>query len=137
MRYWLIKSEPTTYSWDKLVQEGGTLWSGVRNFQARNNLKIMKKGDLLLFYHSVKEKMILGIAEVTKEYYQDPTSNDPAWVVVDIAPKKPLNIPVTLNDIKGERSLVAMALLKQSRLSVSPVHEDEFKKILALGETTL
>src|SRR5687767_13873626 len=100
MNYWLVKSEPVKYSWDRLVKEGRTVWDGVRNFQARNNLKAMKTGDLVLFYHSNEGKEVVGIAKVLKEYYQDPTTQDPQWVVVDLAPVEALKNPVSLEKIK-------------------------------------
>lgn len=137
MNYWLVKSEPSTYSWDDLVKEGSTVWTGVRNFLARNNLKAMKKGDLVFFYHSNTDKAIVGIAQVTKEFYPDPTSDDPAWVVVDLVPVKPLQRPVDLAAIKADKAFTTMMLVTHSRLSVSPVTEAEFKHILKLALTEL
>lgn len=133
MNYWLVKSEPFKYSWDRFVEEGRTFWDGVRNFQARNNLKAMKEGDLVLYYHSNEGKEIVGIAEVVKEYYQDPTTEDTQWVVVDLSPKEPLQRPVTLAQIKSEPRLENIGLIKQSRLSVMPVTREEFDVILELG----
>lgn len=133
MNYWLVKSEPFKYSWDRFVEEGRTFWDGVRNFQARNNLKAMKEGDLVLYYHSNEGKEIVGIAEVVKEFYQDPTTEDTQWVVVDLSPKEPLQRPVTLAQIKSEPRLENIGLIKQSRLSVMPVTREEFDVILELG----
>jgi predicted RNA-binding protein with PUA-like domain len=135
MNFWLVKQEPSKYNWEQFVQDKGTYWDGVRNFQARNNLKAMKKGDLVLFYHSVVGKEIKGIARVSKEFYPDPTTDDPNWVVVDLKPVQAFNKPVTLEDIKGHSKLKDIALIKQSRLSVMPIKETEFKTILQLGET--
>lgn len=133
MNYWLIKSEPSKYSWDKFVQEGKTFWDGVRNFAARNNLKAMKKGDQVFFYHSNEGLAIVGIAEVVKEAYQDPTTDDPNWVVVDFKPLKALPKPVELAAIKAEKDLQDMDLVRLSRLSVGAVKEKEFKKVLKMG----
>lgn len=134
MNYWLVKSEPGTYSWDDLVKDGWTYWDGVRNYQARNNLKEMKKGDQILYYHSNVGLEIVGVAKVVKEHYQDPTTSDDRWVVVDIQPVKPLNNPVTLSDIKSEPRLKNMPLIKHSRLSVMPVTKKEFDLILKMGK---
>ncbi len=133
MQYWLIKSEPTTYSWDTFVLDKSTLWNGVRNYQARNNLKAMKKGDLVLFYHSVKNPAVVGIATVLKEFYQDPTTEDKNWVVVDIKPYKVLQKSVSLKQIKEEPILQDIALIRQSRLSVMPIKAIEFDKIMDLA----
>jgi predicted RNA-binding protein with PUA-like domain len=132
MSYWLVKSEPSTYSWDDLVRDGRTHWDGVRNYQARNNLKSMKKGDLLLYYHSNEGLAIVGIARVVKEAYQDPTTDDDRWVAVDIEPVKPLKNPVTLADIKQKKGLESIALVKQGRLSVVPITKDDYGAILKL-----
>lgn len=137
MAYWLIKSEPFKYSWEQLVKDGQTFWDGVRNYAARNNLRAMKKGDLLYFYHSNEGLAIVGIVKLTKEAYQDPTTDDTNWVVVDIKPVKKLNIPVTLTQIKEDKRLQNMALIRLSRLSVQPVTADEFNSILQLGNTKL
>lgn len=134
MNYWLIKTEPSTYSWDDLVRDKQTYWDGVRNYQARNNMKEMKKGDLALYYHSVKEKEIVGIAKIVKESYQDPTTSDDRWVVVDVAAEKPLKSPVSLDEIKKESDLQDMVLVKNSRLSVQPVRKEEFDKIMAMSK---
>lgn len=135
MNYWLIKSEPETFSYDKLVSMGSDMWDGVRNYAARNFLKEMKKGDLALFYHSVKEKSVVGIARIAKEYYPDPTAEDKdAWVVVDVEPVRKLKRPVSLDEIKKDDRLSEMVLLKLSRLSVQPVKKEEFDIILQKSE---
>lgn len=133
MNYFLVKSEPDAYSWDQLNEDGSTFWDGVRNYQARNNLKAMKKGDLLLYYHSNIGKEVVGVARVIKEYYQDPTTDDERWVAVDIEPVEALKKPVTLKMIKEDSFLQDMALVKQSRLSVMPVKREEFDRIIELG----
>lgn len=133
MNYWLIKSEPFKYSWEKFEKDGKTFWDGVRNYQARNNLKAMKKGDLLLFYHSNEGLEIVGIAEVIKEHYQDPTTEDTNWVVVDVKPAKKLKKTVTLAQIKTDEILKEMQLVKQMRLSVCAVTEDQFNRVLLLA----
>jgi predicted RNA-binding protein with PUA-like domain len=133
MNYWLVKSEPGTFSWDDLVRDKKTVWDGVRNFQARNNLKNMKKGDLAFFYHSGEDKAIVGIGKIIKEGYPEPNDND--WIAVDIAADKKLKKPVTLAQIKADKRLVNMVLVKASRLSVQPVKTEEFDLILALSET--
>ena len=133
MNYWLIKSEPNTYSWDDFVKLKRDHWDGVRNYQARNNLQAMKKGDLALFYHSVNEKSIVGIAEVVKEFYPDPTTDDDRWVVVDLVPKQKLKNPVTLEQVKSDKRLQDMVLVKNSRLSVQPVRQEEFDIVVGMG----
>lgn len=133
MNYWLIKSEPFKYSWDQFKKDKKTCWDGVRNYQARNNLKAMKKGDLLLFYHSNEGMCIVGIAKVLKEHYQDPTTTDEAWVSVDVAPFKALKTPVTLAQIKADEYLKDMQLVKLQRLSVGMVKPEEFDRICMLG----
>jgi predicted RNA-binding protein with PUA-like domain len=133
MNYWLVKSEPSTFSWDDLVRDKKTVWDGVRNFQARNNLKAMKKGDLVFFYHSNEDKAIVGTAKILKEAYPEPKDNN--WIAVDIAPDKKLKNPVSLAQIKTDKRLANMVLVKSSRLSVQPVKADEFDLILALSET--
>ena len=135
--YWLVKQEPEAYSWDDFVREGKTYWDGVRNYQARNNLRAMKQGNLVFFYHSVSDKEIVGVAKVTREHYPDPTAKDGDWSVVDLAPVKPMKQPVSLTQIKADKSLENIALIKQSRLSVMPIAEAEFRRILELGETKL
>ena len=133
MNYWLVKSEPFKYSWDQFVADKITFWDGVRNYAARNNLRAMSKGDRVLFYHSNEGLAVVGIAEVAKEAYQDPTTNDTNWVVVDLKSVKPLPIPVTLAAIKAESSLANMQLVKLSRLSVAAVTESEYKIVLHMG----
>ena len=133
MSYWLVKSEPFKYSWEEFVNDGGTYWDGVRNYQARNNLKSMKKGDRVLYYHSNEGLEVVGVAKVVKEFYQDPTTDDDRWVVVDLEPVKALKNPVSLSAIKGEKSLRNISLIKQSRLSVMPVTKDEFDSIIKMG----
>lgn len=130
MNYWLVKSEPGAYSWDDFVKLGRDHWDGVRNYQARNNMKLMKVGDEVLFYHSVNEKQIVGIAKVVKEYYQDPTTEDDRWVVVDLEPIRKLEKPVTLAQIKSDKKFEGFALIKNSRLSVMPVGKEHFEIIL-------
>ncbi len=133
MNYWLVKSEPFKYSWDQFVADKITFWDGVRNYAARNNLRAMAKGDRVLFYHSNEGLAVVGIAEVAKEAYQDPTTDDTNWVVVDLKPVKPVPVPVTLAAIKAEPSLANMQLVKLSRLSVAAVTEDEFNIVLQMG----
>ena len=133
--YWLVKQEPEAYSWDDFVKEGETYWDGVRNYQARNNLRAMKKGDLVFFYHSVSDKEIVGVAKVIREHYPDPTAKEGDWSVVDLAAAKPMKKPVSLAQIKAEKSLEDIALIKQSRLSVMPITEAEFRRILEMGKT--
>jgi len=132
-KYWLVKSEPFKYSWEKFNEDGRTFWDGVRNYQARNNLKEMKAGDLVLFYHSNEGKNVVGVAKVVKEFYQDPTTDDTNWVVVDLAPVEALNKPVSLEQIKAEESLKDISLIRQGRLSVMPLKAEEFDKILEMG----
>lgn len=134
MNHWLVKSEPFKYSWDQFVKDKKAVWDGVRNYAARNNLRAMKKGDLVFFYHSNEGLEIVGIAKVVKEHYKDPTS-DEDWSVVEIAPFKALKKTVSLETIKKDKKLAAMQIIKLSRLSVSAVTADEFNHILALSET--
>jgi predicted RNA-binding protein with PUA-like domain len=133
MAYWLIKSEPFKYSWDQFVADKVTFWDGVRNYGARNNLKAMKKGDLAFFYHSNEGLEIVGIAEVEKEFYQDPTTDENAWVVVDFKPYKKLNKTVTLAAVKAIPALANMALIRLGRLSVQPVLEEEWEIIMDMA----
>jgi len=137
MNYWLVKSEPEAYSWSQFVKDGKTAWTGVRNYQARLNLRAMKKGDLACFYHSVTDKQVVGIARVVKEAYPDPTAEDGDWVCVDLEPAQPLKEPVSLDAIKGEKALKEMMLIKNSRLSVQPVTAAEFARVMELGETKM
>ncbi len=132
MRYWLIKSEPFKYSWDRFVKEGSAVWDGVRNYSARNNLRAMKRGDLALFYHSNEGKEIVGIAKVVRTAYADPSSEED-WSVVDFQPHKALAHPVTLATIKADAILSKMEMIRQSRLSVVPVDKSEFDRILRLS----
>jgi len=132
-QHWLVKSEPFKYSWEKFNEEGRTFWDGVRNYQARNNLRAMKEGDLVLWYHSNEGKNVVGIAKVVKEAYQDPTTSDANWVVVDLVPVQSLAKPVTLEQIKAEESLKEISLVKQGRLSVMSLKATEFDKILEMG----
>lgn len=135
MQYWLVKQEPEDYSWTTLVKDGRTAWTGVRNFQARNNLRQMKQQDLVFFYHSVSEKQVVGIAKVAKEAYPDPTATEGDWVCVDLAPVQPLTKPVSLDVIRRDRQLKDMKLVKQSRLSVMSLTKAQFQQVLKLGET--
>ena len=134
MNHWLLKSEPVKYSWDQMLKDKKTFWDGVRNYQARNNLKEMKKGDLCLYYHSNEGKEVVGIVKVVNEYYQDPTSEDTNWVVVDVAPFKSLKKPVTLETIKSDKRLENIGLVRQGRLSVMKLTAHEFDVILELSE---
>ncbi|GGE42587.1 EVE domain-containing protein [Pedobacter psychrotolerans] len=133
MNHWLVKSEPFKYSWEKFNEDGRTFWDGVRNYQARNNLREMKEGDLVLYYHSNEGKNVVGVAKVVKESYQDPTTDDKNWVVVDLVPVESLKNPVTLEQIKAEPSLSDISLVRQGRLSVMPLKATEFDKILEMG----
>jgi predicted RNA-binding protein with PUA-like domain len=133
MNHWLVKSEPFKYSWEKFNEDGRTFWDGVRNYQARNNLREMKEGDLVLFYHSNEGKNVVGVAKVVKESYQDPTTDDQNWVVVDLSPVESLRTPVSLAQIKAEPSLTDISLIRQGRLSVMPLKAAEFDKILEMG----
>ena len=133
MKYWLLKSEPDAWSWDNQVKEGASMWDGVRNYQARNNLKEMKKNDLCFFYHSVTEKSIVGIVKVVKEYYPDPTDITGRFVVVDVKATKKLKNPVTLDQIKENGKLQDIALVKQSRLSVMPLKKTEWDIIIKMS----
>ncbi|MDF2432567.1 MAG: hypothetical protein JWP44_2198 [Mucilaginibacter sp.] len=133
MQYWLVKSEPEKYSWEKFNQDGRTFWDGVRNYQARNNLKEMKEGDLVLYYHSNEGKAVVGIAKVAKEFYPDPTTTDPNWVVVDLVPVESLKTPVTLEQIKADEPLKNIHLVRQGRLSVMGLKPNEFDRIIEMG----
>jgi predicted RNA-binding protein with PUA-like domain len=131
--YWMVKQEPETYSWDTLVKDGKTDWTGVRNFQARNNLRQMKTGDRVLFYHSGKDKAVVGIAEVARAAYADPTADDPQWVAVDLKPVKALSAPVLLAAIRYDKRLSGLPLIRQSQLSVMPLTKDEFDTLVSMG----
>jgi predicted RNA-binding protein with PUA-like domain len=133
MAHWLIKSEPEVYSWDQLKKDKQTRWDGIRNYAARNHLKAMKKGDDLFFYHSNKGTEIVGIASVAKEAYPDPSSTNPAWFAIDVKPVKKLVKPVSLEQIKKDKKLAAMALVRIGRLSVQPVTEEEWQIIMKMG----
>ncbi|WP_346236984.1 EVE domain-containing protein [Niabella insulamsoli] len=134
MAYWLIKSEPFKYSWDQLVKDKKTVWDGVRNYAARLNLRAMKKGDLAFFYHSNEGTEIVGIAKIVKEAYQDPTTADDRWVAVDVAPVKKLKKPVTLAQIKAEKKLADMDLVRLGRLSTQSVKPEEWELVLKMSE---
>ena len=135
--YWLVKQEPETYSWRDFVREGKTAWTGVRNFQARNNLRAMKKGDLVLFYHTGDDKQVVGVARVVKEFYPDPNAKEGDWSAVDLAPVKPLKKPVNLSVIKADQTLRDLLLVRQSRLSVSSLTNAQFHRLLALADTKI
>ncbi len=133
MNHWLVKSEPFKYSWEQFVKDGKTFWDGVRNYQARNNLRDMKKGDLVLWYHSNEGMEVVGIAKVAKEAYQDPTTEETAWLAVDLKPFKKLKKPVTLEQIKADPRLQNIGLVRQGRLSVQSLKAEEFDAILELS----
>jgi len=132
MNYWLLKTEPDTFSWNDLVRDKKAVWDGVRNFQARSNMKAMKKGDWAFIYHTGDEKSVIGIAEVAREFYPEP--NDPDWVAVDLKPLRKLKSPVALSAIKADKSFANMVLVKVARLSVQPVKKEEFDRVLELSE---
>jgi predicted RNA-binding protein with PUA-like domain len=132
-RFWLVKSEPESYSWDNLKADGLTSWTGVRNFLARKNLRTMSKGDDVLFYHSVTEKAVVGIATVRRTAYPDPTAKEGDWSTVDLAPKKKVPRPVTLTDVRADKALKNIPLLRCARLSVQPLSKDEFDRIVKMG----
>ncbi len=131
--FWLVKQEPSGYSWSDFVADGGTSWTGVRNYAARNNLRRMSKGDEVLFYHSGEDKAVVGIAKVARTAYRDSTAKEGDWSAVDLVPVKPLRRPVALREIKAKRELKKIALVRQSRLSVMPLGADEFREILRMG----
>jgi predicted RNA-binding protein with PUA-like domain len=135
MNYWMVKSEPEAYSWQQLVKDGKTVWTGVRNYQARNNLRAMKKGDAVFFYHSVTDKQVVGLARVVKEAYADATAEEGDWSCVDLAPEKALAKPVTLDTAKVDKILKETLLVKHSRISVTPVTKEQAERLLALAET--
>jgi predicted RNA-binding protein with PUA-like domain len=136
-RYWLMKSEPQKYSFAQLLRDGKTIWDGVRNFEARNNMRAMKEGDLVLFYHSNEGKAVAGVARIKREAYPDPTAEGEDWSVVDIEPVAPLKVQVSLDTIRGDESLAEIALLQRSRLSVVPVSKEHFDRVLKLGKTKI
>ena len=131
--FWLVKQEPSDYSWSDFVDDGGTSWTGVRNYTARNNLRRMSKGDEVLFYHSGEEKTVVGIANVARTAYRDTTAKEGDWSAVDLAPVKPLRRPVTLREIKAKPALKKIALVRQFRLSVMPLSEEEFGTIVRMA----
>jgi len=133
MQYWLVKQEPESYSWATFVNEGRTAWTGVRNFQARNNLRAMKQGDLVFFYHSVSDKQVMGYGRVGREAYPDPTATEGEWCCVDLVPVRALKKPVSLEAIKADPVLKSMPLVKQSRLSVTPLTREQFDQVLQLS----
>ena len=133
MQYWLVKQEPESYSWATFVKEGRTAWTGVRNFQARNNLRAMKQGDLVFFYHSVSDKQVMGYGRVGREAYPDPTAAEGDWCCVDLVPVRALKQPVSLEAIKADPVLKSMPLVKQSRLSVTPLTREQFDQVLQLS----
>jgi len=137
MQHWLVKQEPESYAWATFMKEGRTAWTGVRNFQARNNLRAMKPGDLVLFYHSVTDKQVMGYARVKREAYPDPTATEGDWSCVDLVPVRALKQPVSLEVIKADRVLESMPLVKQSRLSVTPLTREQFDQVLRLGGETV
>ncbi len=137
MNYWLVKSEPGSYAWATFVKDGGAAWTGVRNFAARLHLRAMKRGDLVCFYHSVTGKEVVGLAKVTKEAYPDATAKEGDWSCVDLAPLKPLAKPVSLGAIKADKLLAGIPLVRQSRLSVSPLTKEQLARVLELGGTKL
>ena len=134
MKHWLVKQEPDAYAWEQFVRDQGTAWTGVRNFQARNNLRAMKKGDEVFYYHSVTGKSVVGTARVVREAYADPTAEDGDWSCVDLVPQQACRTPVTLEQIKAEPSLHDIALLRQSRLSVMPLTSAEAKMLRKMGQ---
>jgi predicted RNA-binding protein with PUA-like domain len=133
MNYWLVKSEPASYSWSDLLKEGRTTWTGIRNYQARNNLRAMKKNDPVFFYHSVSEKQIVGVASVAREAYPDPTAKEGDWVCVDLVPAKTLARPVPLDAIKNESAFKDILLLRNSRLSVIPLTKPQFDRLMSMA----
>ena len=137
MNYWLVKSEPDAYAWAQLLKDGQTAWTGVRNFQARNNLRAMKKGDLVCFYHSVTDKQVVGVAKVQREFYPDVTATEGDWSCVDLVPVKPLAQPVSLDEIKADKILGDLPLVKQSRLSVTPLNPAQFARLMELAGTKI
>lgn len=135
MNYWLVKQEPDDYSWADFVRDGGTAWTGIRNFAARNHLRAMRTGDQAIFYHSGDDKMVVGLARVVREAYPDATADEGDWSAVDLEPARSLALPVTLGTIKKDALLKTMPLVKQTRLSVSPVTDAQFKRLMELGQT--
>lgn len=134
-QFWLVKTEPASYSWKDFVQDGAAAWTGVRNYQARNNLRAMKQGDLVLFYHSVSDKNVVGVATVSREHYADPTAEEGDWSCVELKPLKPLAEPVSLATLKADSTTIDMPLIKNSRISVVPVSESQYRRVLELAKT--
>jgi len=134
MNHWIVKQEPEAYSWTDFLKDGRAAWTGVRNFQARNNLRSMKKGDPVFYYHSVSEKQIVGLARVAGEAYPDPTAEEGDWVCVDLVPVKPLTRPVTLEAIKNDSAVKDMLMVKNSRLSVAPLTKAQFDRLMEMSE---
>lgn len=137
MNYWLVKSEPDVFGWDNLVKDKIAIWDGVRNYQARNNLRFMKKGDYVLFYHSQTTKDVVGLAEVVQEFFQDPTTDNPNWVSVKLAPVKKFVEPVTLAQLKANEKIKELIMLRNGRLSVMPVAKNEFNEIVKMSKTKI
>ena len=137
MNYWLVKQEPESYAWAQFVRDGRAAWTGGRNFQARNNLRAMKAGDLVCYYHSVSEKRVVGVARVEREAYADPTATEGDWVCVDLAPVKALAEAVSLDAIKADAVLADMPLVRHTRLSVMPLTKEQFARVLKLGKTKI
>jgi predicted RNA-binding protein with PUA-like domain len=133
-QHWLVKQEPESYPWETFVRDGGTTWDGVRNYQARNNLKAMKVGARVLFYASGESKAVVGVAEVTKEAFPDPTADEPGWVAVGLKPVRPLGRPVSLSEIKADAALSGVPLIRHTRLSVMPLRREEFDRIEKIGK---
>jgi predicted RNA-binding protein with PUA-like domain len=133
MNYWVVKQEPEAYSWQDFLKEGRTAWTGVRNFQARNHLRAMKKGERVFFYHSVSEKQIVGLAQIAREAYPDPTAKEGDWVCVDLIPVKTLARPVSLDAIKSDAAVKDIPMVKNSRLSVTPLTQSQFERLLAMA----
>jgi predicted RNA-binding protein with PUA-like domain len=136
-QFWLMKSEPSKYSYAQLARDGQTMWDGVRNYEARNNLRAMQVGDLVLFYHSMEGKSVVGVARIKRAAYEDPTAPGEDWSVVDVEPLLPLKAPVSLDAIRADPTLAEIQLLKRSRLSVVPVSKDHFEKIVKMGKTKI
>jgi predicted RNA-binding protein with PUA-like domain len=136
-QYWLVKQEPEDYSWEDFVRDGKSAWTGIRNYQARNNLRAMKKDDLVIYYYSGENKQAVGLAKVSRENFPDPTAKEGDWSAVELVPHKPLRKPVSLAAIKSDSVLQQMALVRNTRLSVSPVTEDQFARLMELAETRI
>jgi predicted RNA-binding protein with PUA-like domain len=133
--HWVVKQEPEAYSWDQFARDGLAAWTGVRNYQARNNLRAMKKGDFVLYYHSLSEKRVVGLASVAREHYPDPTATEGDWSAVDLKPLRALKTPVTLDQLKTDPFMKDLLLVRNSRISVSPVPDAQFRRIMELADT--